>query len=210
MMRSVCAISLSLLAISFSASAQAAKVTETYALKNRGASAAFFGADETTAVALSVYYSEIAETFNGEPVVSPPSTFIELSYQDTAGHFFSLSGSTDQAQATFTGDHSSATLYAVVPVSGINVNTEEPVSTTVTLSLTFTATGPFTRFKQKDATNEGGVKFKFSATSDGRPAQATGAATFDLFGDDRPLIFAPSLDGAINKNLMGSVTKIKP
>jgi hypothetical protein len=213
MKRSVSALSVSLFAITLGTSAHAStKVTESYQLKNRGFSASFSSSDGCALSAMTVYFSEVVGDVNGVPLSDPPNTLVLLNYVDCNGHSFQLMGSTFQQQFTVANDLSSATLYAVVPVS-----TDEfapvQVNTTVTLSLSFTATGPITTLNnQKEHSNAGGVKVKFSATSEGRPAQATGTATVDLpfsGGDDLPLIFAPSIEGSINRNTTGSLTVTK-
>jgi hypothetical protein len=163
---------------------------------------------------MSVYISEIFGNVNGTPWPDPPVTFVVIDYQNICnGAAFQLSGSTFDQQFTISNDYGSASVYAVVPV-----RTEEgapvPLNTTVTLNLQFSATGPFARYKQKEHSNIGGVKFKFNVSSDSRPAQATGSALLDLpfaGGDDTNIVFGPSVDGVIARSMVGQiiVTKIK-
>ena len=213
MMRSSLALSVSLFAITLGASAHAGtKVTETFQLKNYGFSASFFGSDSCSAASMSVYFSQMDMETNGVPANDPPTTFVVFDYQNICnGANFQASGTTFQQQFTVAGDLSSATLYAVVPVT-TDENAPVQLSSNVVVNLAFTATGASTTFKQKEHSKDGGVKFKFTATSTGRPAQAYGTATVDFpfaGGDDTPIVFFPSVDGSINKNLMGSVTVTK-
>lgn len=213
MLRSVCLLSVSLFAITLSAPLHAApkKVTESFKLKNLGASAAFFGADNCVAAAVNVFYSEIVTKTNGDKDRPNPTTFVELGYQNICtGDAFMLSGTIDQQQAQIRGDLGGASLTASVPVS----NEDGTKTATLYVNLNFTATGPITTFKDDFKSKGGGVRYKRKATSQSRPALATGTVAGILPLDAGPhyenVIFDPSESAQINKNLFGEVTVTRP
>ena len=83
-----------------------------------------------------VDFAESVIQFDGDTVVNPPTTLVEVDYANNCtGDVLSLSGGTTVQTVSIGGDLSSATLSAVVPVTdGVN-------SATVTLDVTWTASG---------------------------------------------------------------------
>jgi hypothetical protein len=208
MLRSLCLLAVPALAITISAPAHANhKVTESFKINSQGMNAAFFGSDNCAAASVQIFYSAVMTRVNGLKDSPFPTTFIEIDYQNICtGDAFLLSGTTDNQQATIRGDIGAATLSATIPVS----NDAGTVSTTVTVNLSWKATGGIIEFRDKFRSNGGGVKFKQITDSESRPAEATGTvgamlplSTGNTFTN---LVFGPSVDAIIAKNLFGQVT----
>ncbi|HET6285011.1 MAG TPA: hypothetical protein VFH73_28900 [Polyangia bacterium] len=183
------------------------KVTESFKINSQGMNANFFGSDNCAAGSVAIFYSAVMTRTNGVKDTPLPTTFIEIDYQNICtGDAFLLSGTTDHQQATVRSDISSGTLSTTIPVS----NDIGTISTTVTVSLSWRATGPLQVFKDKFRSNGGGVKFKQVTDNESRPAEATGTVTaimpLSTGNKFTNLVFAPSVDAIIAKNLFGQVT----
>jgi len=212
MLRSLCVLAIPALAITISAPAHANhKVTESFKINSQGANASFFGADNCSAVSVAIFYSATMSRVNNTNNTPFPTTFVEIDYQNICtGDAFFMNGTTDQQQATIRGDIGAATLSAQVPVSTLDGS----VRTTVTVSLSWKATGALNVFKEKVMSNGGGVRFKQVTDNTNRPAEATGtvAAMLPLTTPTgvrntfTNLVFGPSVDAIIAKNLFGQVT----
>jgi hypothetical protein len=183
------------------------KVTESFKINSEGMNASFFGSDNCAAASVAIFYSAVMTRVNGLKDSPFPTTFIEIDYQNICtGDAFLLSGTTDQQQATIRGDIGAGTLSATVPVS----NELGTVSTTVTVNLSWKATGPLNVFRDRFRSNGGGVKFKQVTDTENRPAEATGTVAgilpLSTGNASTNLVFGPSVDAVIAKNLFGQVT----
>src|SRR5260221_4578464 len=205
MPRFLCVLAIPALTITMSVPAHANhKVTESFKINSQGMNASFFGADNCAAASVAIFYSAVMTRVNGLKDSPFPTTFIEIDYQNICtGDAFLLSGTTDQQQATIRGDIGAATLSATVPVS----NELGTVSTTVTVNLSWKATGALNVFRDRFRSNGGGVKFKQVTDTENRPAEATAtvAAILPLSPGNTPthLVFCPSVDPLIAQDLFG-------
>ena len=176
-------------------------------MRPRELTAQLLSGPATSTTSVQIFYSAVMTRTNGVKDSPLPTTFIEIDYQNICtGDAFLLSGTTDHQQATVRGDIGSGTLSTTIPVS----NDAGTVNTTVTVNLSWRATGPLQVFKDKFRSNGGGVKFKQVTDNESRPAEATGtvAAILPLATGNKftNLVFGPSVDALIAKNLFGQVT----
>lgn len=210
MLRTLCVLTVTALSLTASAPAHAKKkVVESTKVKNKGVTATFFGTDGVCDLAVvNVFSSETSTKVNGDKT-EQPVTGLSIEYQNSCtGEALILSGQTFEHQLQIRGDLGTASLYANVPVTD-----ENGESTTINLNLRWSATGPSTTFHEKTKTKDNGVKFKMVVDIEGRPAEANGTIAGILPLPSGPkyknLVFAPSVNATIDKNMIGQVTITK-
>jgi len=81
MMRSVCALSVSLFAITFAPRRTRPPGDGVVSSEQPGFNASFFGSDNCSAASMSVYRSRSPGNVNGEPLTDPPTTYVVIDYQ---------------------------------------------------------------------------------------------------------------------------------
>lgn len=129
--------------------ALAGQVTK-FKLKDRALIANTFTTDGCYGIATMVRFAESVTQTDGPPVATPPLTSVEITYTNgCTGEFTSFFGGTNVQNVAIANDLGSATLSAVVPVSGDNGTAN------VLVNLTWTANGPLQEAKDHFKTTDG-------------------------------------------------------
>ena len=201
--------SLTVAMVAGTAAARAASVSH-FNLRGRAIIAFYEGTDSAGCVTAttSLRFLENVTQTSGPPVVTAPTIFLDMSYQDACtGDTFFLMGAAD-ATVHFTGDLGGATLQATVPVTDDSTG----FSTTVNVNLSFTGSGDLQIGENKFKTKNGNTIVIENEKFTTRAATGSGTinAVLPLSSGSTSFEFAQQLDTAtLDKESVGERTIIK-